>query len=230
MRSTSGRALLLAYAAISLLAYQLAGLPQPPGFRDKITAFAAVGRGVCTRNAAAYRIMLRALHVRGAMTCRTSSAVTPRAFPRPRACRPFRSPGLALRGSADQGGAGAEGNGATEPEEALSLPLAAGDYARVLDDAPGWDAETSAHTCVCSNGVHVRAHAAKKLLTRCRARGVVRVGGTDKMRGRGWNDSTMGSLIGSIGRVEAVYRSGAAILLRFSTSEPPPGQCAKPCP
>ena len=40
----------------------------------------------------------------------------------------------------------------------------------------------------------------------------------------------MGSLIGSIGRVEAVYRSGAAILLRFSTSEPPPGQCAKPCP
>jgi hypothetical protein len=45
---------------------------------------------------------------------------------------------------------------------------------------------------------------------------LVRAGGTGKMRGRGWDDSTMGPLIGRTGRVEAVYRYGATVLMRFS--------------
>lgn len=141
MRATSGRVLLLGYAALSLLAHPLAGLPKR-GVRDKITAFAETVRGVRMR-AAAYGVMLRAGHARGPMACRTIPAGMPRAFPRPRACRPMRSPCLALRGSAAQGGAGAESDGGRELEEALVLPLAAGDYARVLDDAPGWDAKTT---------------------------------------------------------------------------------------
>ena len=68
-----------------------------------------------------------------------------------------------------------------------------------------------------------------ELLTRYGVRGVLWAGGTDKMRGRGWDNSTMYPLIGSIGRVEAVYRSGAAILLRFSTSAQSRGECGAAC-
>lgn len=49
------------------------------------------------------------------------------------------------------------------------------------------------------------------------------------MQGRGWDDSTMGPLIGRTGRVEAVYRKGATVLMRFSPPEPPLGHSIYMC-
>jgi hypothetical protein len=127
-RPTSVRGMLLAFAVLPLFAHQLAGFPQR-------LAFTAPVRGLYTREAAARGIVLRAGHFRGPTTRKLSSDVMSSVFLRPLACPPFCGSCLALRARADQDGAEAEGD--------LSRPLAAGDYARVLDDAPGWVVKTT---------------------------------------------------------------------------------------
>lgn len=124
---TSVRALLLAFVVLLLLVHQLAGFPQR-------LPFTAAGPGLYTREATTKGIVLRAGHVRGPLPRRASFNVM--SF-HPRACRLFRGSCIALRDRADQDGAEAEGDAGREMEEDLSRPLAAGDYARVLDDAPG---------------------------------------------------------------------------------------------
>ena len=135
-RPTSVRGLLLAFAVLPLFAHQLAGFSQR-------LAFTAPGRGLYMREAAARGIVLRAGHFRGPTTRKASPDVMPSVFLRPSDGPPFCGSCLALRARADQDGAEAEGGDGRELEEDLSRPLAAGDYARVLDDAPGWDVETT---------------------------------------------------------------------------------------
>ena len=135
-RPTSVRGMLLAFAVLPLFAHQLAGFPQR-------LAFTAPVRGLYTREAAARGIVLRPGHFRGPTTRKASPDVMPSVFLRPSDGPPFCGSCLALRARADQDGAEAEGGDGRELEEDLSRPLAAGDYARVLDDAPGWVVETT---------------------------------------------------------------------------------------